>query len=252
MNWYQRSAYESLVSNQPGRGEVEIFRISNGVRPNFKVMTRLNFDGVTVPAAPGNYGNILDCTWLSIAGGGSFGAKLMFSNPAVDSSVLYGLGLRVRSNYAGAKVVGLNVSVSANVANAGQLIGGQFYMDTGAYAITTSLACCALYCKTRNAAANPNVTSSLWVDDGATVKPSTSYMIDVTMNGNTITHDAVFHIYGGSKGADSLFLFDTCEQGGSFLTVTGAGGGTRAASIKVQYKIGGGAYATGYLTIFSS
>lgn len=249
MNFYQRSTYESLVANYPSRGEVEVCRIANVARPYFKFMTRVNFDGVSVPASPGNYGNTLDCTWLAIAGGGSFGAKLMFSNPAVDSSVLYGLGLRVRSNYAGAKVVGLNVSVSANVANSGQLIGGQFYMDTGAYAITTSLACCALYCKSRNAAANPNVTSSLWVDDGATVKPTTSYMVDVTMNGNTITHDGVFHIYGGSKGADSLFLFDTCEQGGSFLEVTASGGATRGARLKVQYKIGGGSYAVGYITI---
>jgi len=251
MNIYQKSTYEALFATYPGRGEVEVCRLNNRVLPYLNFRTRISFDGAAVPVTPGNYGNTLDCGWLAIKGNGSFGAKLMFSNAAVDNSVLYGLGLRCRANYAGAKVVGLNVSVSANVANAGQLIGGQFYMDTGAYAITTSLACCALYCKSRNAAANPNVTSSLWVDDGATVKPTTSYMVDVTMNGNTITHDAVFHIYGGSKGADSLFLFDTCEQGGSFLTVTGAGGATRAARVKVQYKIGGGAYATGYMSLYT-
>ena len=250
MNFYQRSTYESLVANYPGRGEVELVRINNTANPYFKHMTRVNFDGVTPPATPGNYGNTLDCTWLAIKGNNSFGAKLMFSNTATDSSVLYGLGLRTRSYYAGAKAICFNAAASAGVDNSGQLIAGQFYMQTGGKTVAASLPCTALYCKSVLDAACANAASAIWIDDGSTVKATTQYMVDITMNGSIQLND-VFHIYGGDPGAAHFIDFDTCDQGsGAFLSADTTAFSAVSRTYKVKCLVNG--TVTAYLSLSSN
>lgn len=168
----------------------------------------INFDGITA-SAPGNYGTVLDCTWLSIAGGSGFGAKLMFSNSA--ATVLYGFGLRCRTKYAGGIAVGLNVSASTAVANSGgvQAIQGYCQIDpTFTVAAGGTNACTALYGKTLNKATNAAVCSALWVDEGSTVKATTHYLVDLTLNGGAIALDSIFHVYAGTQTAALLFSLE--------------------------------------------
>jgi len=211
----------------------------------------ISFDGVVPPAAAGNYGQTLDCTWLAIdpGSGGSFGAKLMFSNTDTSGYVLYGLGLRSRSAAASAISVGLNVSASSAVAASGQLMGGQFYLqNSGAYTIVGTYESTALYCKSWLAAACSPSASALWIDDQSTTKATAQYMVDITMNGD-IELDDVFHIYGGDPGADTFIDFDTCDQGtGAFVVATGAvGGATRSHSIKCRVN----GSTVGYLSLYT-
>jgi len=212
--------------------------------------SKISFDGIVPTAAAGNYGSTLDCTWLSIdpGSGGSFGAKLMFSNTDTSGYALYGLGLRCRTAAASAIAVGLNVSASAAVASSGQLLGGQFYLqNSGSYTIAGTYESTALYCKSwLDAACSPSA-SALWIDDESDTKATSQYMVDITMNG-TIELDDVFHIYGGDPGADTFIDFDTCDQGtGAFVVATGAGGATRSHSIKC--KVNGS--TVGYLSLYT-
>ena len=211
----------------------------------------ISFDGVIPPAAAGNYGQTLDCTWLAIdpGSGGSFGAKLMFSNTDTSGYCLYGLGLRSRSAAASAISVGLNVSASSAVASSGQVIGGQFYLqNSSTYTIVGVAESTALYCKSWLDAACSPIASSLWIDDESDTKATAQYMVDITMNG-TIEIDDVFHIYGGAPGADTFIDFDTCDQGtGAFVVATASGGGTRSHSIKCRVN----GSTVGYLSLYTS
>jgi hypothetical protein len=211
----------------------------------------ISFDGVVPPADAGNYGQTLDCTWLAIdpGSGGSFGAKLMFSNTDTSGYVLYGVGIRCRSAAASAKVVGLNVSASAAVASSGQVIGGQFYLqNSGSYTIVGGggYPSAALYCKSWLAAACDKA-SALWIDDESTTKATTAYMVDITMNG-TVEIDNVFHIYGGDPGADTFIDFDTCDQGaGAFVKAIASGGETRSHRIKCTVN----GSTVGYMSLYT-
>ena len=211
----------------------------------------LDFSSITTPADAGNYGSTLNCGWVAIdpGSGGSFGAKLMFSNTDTSGYVLYGLGLRCRSYAASAKVVGLNVSASAAVVASGQVIGGQFYLqNSGSYTIVGGggYPSAALYCKSWLAAACDKA-SALWIDDESSVKPTTQYMVDITMNGSTEV-DKVFHIYGGDPGADTFIDFDTCDQGaGAFVVATGSGGATRSHRIKCTVN----GSTVGYMSLYT-
>jgi hypothetical protein len=199
----------------------------------------ISFSGLTCPAGAGNYGQVLDCSWVDVdpGSGGSFGAKLMFSNTDTSGYVLYGLGLRCRSAAASAKVVGFNVSASAAVASSGQVIGGQFYLqNSGSYTIVGGggYPSTALYCKSWLAAACDKA-SALWIDDESSTKATTQYMVDITMNGSALIDD-VFHIYGGDPGATNLFNFDTCNQGAGAFCVPGATvAGTPSVKLKCKF-----------------
>lgn len=210
----------------------------------------INFDGITPPAGAGNYGQVLDCTWLGIdpGSGGSFGAKLMFSNIDTSGYILYGFGLRCRTAAASAIAVGLNVSASAAVASSGQVIGGQFYLqNSGSYTIVGTYESTALYCKSWLAAACGPSASALWIDDESSVKATAQYMVDITMNGS-VEIDKVFHIYGGDPGADTFIDFDTCDQGaGAFVTATSSGGATR--SHKIKCTVNGS--TVGYMSLYT-
>lgn len=211
----------------------------------------LDFSSITAPASAGNYGNTINSGWVSIdpGSGGSFGAKLMFSNTDTSGYVLYGFGLRCRSAAASAKVVGLNVSASAAVASSGQVIGGQFYLqNSGSYTIVggSGYPSAALYCKSWLTAACDKA-SALWIDDESTTKPTTQYMVDITMNGSTEV-DKVFHIYGGDPGADTFIDFDTCDQGaGAFVVATASGGATRSHRIKCTVN----GSTVGYMSLYT-
>ena len=210
----------------------------------------IKFDGIVSPADAGNYGQTLDCTWLAIdpGSGGSFGAKLMFSNVDTSGYTLHGLGLRSRSAAAGAISVGLNVATSAAVAASGQLFGGQFYLqNSGSYTIVGTYESTALYCKSWLQASCGPSASALWIDDESSVKATAQYMVDITMNGS-IEIDKVFHIYGGDPGADSFIDFDTCDQGaGAFVVATAAGGATRSHKIKCTVN----GTTVGYMSLYT-
>jgi len=211
----------------------------------------ISFDGVSPPADAGNYGSTLNCTWLGIdpGSGGSFGAKLMFSNTDTSGYCLYGLGLRCKTAAATAIAVGLNVSGSAGVASSGYVHGGQFYLqNSGLLTIAGTAPSTALYCKSwLDAACSPSA-SALWIDDESDTKATTQYMVDITMNG-TIELDDVFHIYGGDPGADTFIDFDLCDQGtGAFVLATASGGGTRSHRIKC--KVNGS--TVGYLSLYTT
>lgn len=211
----------------------------------------INFDGIVPPTAAGNYGQTLDCTWLGIdpGSGGTFGAKLMFSNIDTSGYVLYGLGLRCRSAAASAKVVALNVAASAAVASSGQVMGGEFYLqNSGSYTIVggSGYPSTALHVKSVLAAACDSA-SALWIDDESTTKPTTQYMVNITMNGSTEV-DKVFHIYGGDPGADTFIDFDTCDQGaGAFVVATASGGATRSHRIKCTVN----GSTVGYMSLYT-
>jgi len=216
---------------------------------------RISLDSVVSPVGAGNYGVALDCGWLAIdpGSGGSFGAKLMFSNVDASGYALYGLGLRCRSYAASAKVVALNVSGSAAVASSGQVMGGEFYLqNSGTYTIVGGggFPSTALHVKSWLLAACSPAASALWIDDESTTKATLQYMVDITMNG-TIQPDGVFHIYGGDPGAAQLFLFDTCDQGSGHFFENEASSGTSAARIRVKYRAAGGSYTQGYISVNS-
>lgn len=221
------------------------------IRGTTSTLGGLDFSSITTPAAAGNYGNTINSGWVAIdpGSGGSFGAKLMFSNTDTSGYVLYGLGLRCRSAAASAKVVGLNVSASAAVASSGQVIGGQFYLqNSGSYTIVggSGYPSTALYCKSWLTAACDKA-SALWIDDESSTKPTTQYMVDITMNGSTEV-DKVFHIYGGDPGADTFIDFDTCDQGaGAFVTATASGGATRSHRIKCTVN----GSTVGYMSLYT-
>lgn len=212
----------------------------------------ISFDGVVPPTAAGNYGQTLDCGWLAIdpGSGGTFGAKLMFSNIDTSGYVLYGLGLRCRSYAASAKAVAFNCSASASVASSGQVMGGEFYLqNSGSYTINDpgGLPSTALHVKSWLAAACSQTASALWIDDQSTTKATTQYMVDITMNGD-VEIDKVFHIYGGDPGADTFIDFDTCDQGaGAFVVATGSGGATRSHRIKCTVN----GSTVGYLSLYT-
>jgi hypothetical protein len=210
---------------------------------------KITMTGQSVTGA-GNYGNTLNTDWIALdpGSGGTFGAKLMFSNVDTSGYILYGLGLRCRSAAASAIAVGLNVSASAAIASAGQCIGGQFYLqNSGSYTIVGTYESTALYCKSVLAAACSPSASALWVDDESTTKATAQYMIDITMNGS-VEIDKVFHIYGGDPGADTFIDFDTCDQGaGAFVTATASGGATR--SHKIKCTVNGS--TVGYMSLYT-
>jgi hypothetical protein len=210
----------------------------------------ISFDGVSPPAAAGNYGQTLDCTWLAVdpGSGGSFGAKLMFSNTDTSGYTLYGFGLRCRSYAASAVAVALNVSASAAVASSGQLIGGEFYLqNSSTFTIVGANQSTALHVKSWLAADCSPSASALWIDDESTTKATTQHMVDITMNG-TIELDTVFHIYGGDPGADTFIHFDTCDLGtGAFVTSTASGGATRSYKIKCKVN----ASTTAYMSLYT-
>lgn len=200
----------------------------------------INFDGVVPPADAGNYGQTIDCGWLAVdpGSGGSFGAKLMFSNTDTSGYTLYGLGLRCRSYAAQANAVCFNASASAAVASSGFLMGGEFYLqNSSTYTINDAggLPSCALHVKSWLAAACSQTASALWIDDESSTKATTQYMVNITMNGSA-TIDDVFHIYGGDPGASFLFDFDTCDQGaGAFLTAGSTVAGTPSVKLKCKF-----------------
>lgn len=201
----------------------------------------INFDGVVPPSDAGNYGQTLDCTWLAIdpGSGGSFGAKLMFSNTDQSGYTLYGLGIRCRSYYAQANAVALNVAASAAVASSGQLMAGEFYLqNSGSYTIndTDGLPSCALHVKSWLAAACTQAASALWIDDESSTAATGGHrMVDITMNGSALITD-VFHIYGGDPGASFLFNFDTCDQGaGAFCTPGATVAGNPSVKLKCKF-----------------
>jgi len=213
----------------------------------------INFDGVVPPAGAGNYGQTLDCTWLAVdpGSGGSFGAKLMFSNTDTSLNPLYGLGLRCRSYAAGAIAVGLNVSASAAIASSGQLLGGQFYLqNSGSYTIVGVYESTALYCKSWLTAACSPSASALWIDDESSTKATAQYMVDITMNGS-VEIDNVFHIYGGDPGADTFINFDTCDQGtGAFVAANTTAVASLTNTHRIKCLVNG--TTTGYIHLFSN
>lgn len=203
-------------------------------------------------ADAGNYGATLNTGWIALdpGSGGTFGAKLMFSNVDASGYVLYGLGLRCRSYATSAVAVGLNVSASAAVAASGQLIGGEFYLQNSGLFTIDDLGgkpSTALHVKSWLGAACSQSASALWIDDESSTKASSQYMVDITMNGS-VEIDKVFHIYGGDPGADSFIDFDTCDQGtGSFVTATASGGATRSHSIKCTVN----GSTVGYMSLYT-
>lgn len=211
---------------------------------------RISFDSITTETAAGNYGATLDSTWIAIdpGSGGSFGAKLMFSNTDTSGYVLYGLGLRSRSLAASAISVGLNVSASSAVIASGQLIGGEFYLqNSGTYTIVGAYQSAALHVKSSLAAACSPSASALWIDDESSTKATAQHMVDITMNGS-IELDTVIRIYGGDPGADTFIDFNTCDQGtGAFVTATASGGATR--SHKIKCKVNGS--TVGYMSLYT-
>jgi len=215
----------------------------------------INFDGVVPPAAAGNYGQTLDCTWLAVdpGSGGTFGAKLMFSNTDTSGYVLYGLGLRCRSYYAGAKVVGLNVSGSSAVIASGQVMGGEFYLQSAASLTIVGgggFPSTALHVKSWLLAACSPAASALWIDDESDTKATSQYMVDITMNGS-IEIDRVFHIYGGDPGADTFIDFDTCDQGtGAFVAANTTAVGSLTNTHRIKCLVNG--TTTGYIHLFSN
>lgn len=182
----------------------------------------INFDDMVPPADAGNYGQTLDCTWLAVdpGSGGSFGAKLMFSNTDTSGYTLYGLGLRCRAHAASAVAVGLNIGVSATAASASQIKGmDSFISNSGSYTLvgSASVPSCAGHFKSTMAAA-AGAVHVLWIDDESTTKPTVFNMVNITMNGSALV-DNVFKVYGGDPGATNLFNFEACNQGaGAFLT----------------------------------
>ena len=215
----------------------------------------------TVPTG-GNYGatlntvtksgDVLTNGWYSVAGaaGGAFGAKLMFSNTGLTTTVMYGFGLRARTSVAGSRAVTLNVSGSAAVALSGQVMGGEFYLqNSGLFTIADpdGHPSCALHVKSWLTAACADTASALWIDDESTTKATTQYMVNITMNGD-VEIDKVFHIYGGDPGADTFIDFDTCDQGaGAFVVATASGGATR--SHKIKCTVNGS--TAGYLSLYT-
>ena len=209
----------------------------NGIKFGASCPRGIVFDGIVPPAGAGNYGQTLDCTWLAIdpGSGGSFGAKLMFSNTDQSGYTLYGLGLRCRTYYAQANAVCFNASASAAVANSGFLMGGEFYMQSASSMTINDaggLPSCALHVKSWLLAACSQTASALWIDDESDTKATTQYMVDITMNGSALI-DNVFHIYGGDPGASFLFNFDTCNQGAGAFCIPGA---TVAGTPNVKLK----------------
>lgn len=212
----------------------------------------IHFATSTVTDA-GNWGVTLNSGWISVdpTTGGSFGAKLMFSNVDTSLNPLSGLGLRCRSYETGAIAIGLNVSASAAHAGAGQLLGGQFYLqNSSTYTIAGVFESTALYCKSwLDAACSPSA-SALWIDDESDVKATTQYMVDITMNG-TIEIDKVFHIYGGDPGADTFIDFDTCDQGtGAFVAANTTAVGSLTNTHRIKCTVNGS--TVGYLHLFSN
>jgi hypothetical protein len=222
-----------------------------------KATSESTFGKITIapastPAGAGNYGNALNTDWIAIdpGSGGSFGAKLMFSNTDASGYCLYGVGIRCRSYETGAIAVGLNVSASAAHASAGQLIGGQFYLqNSGSYTIDGAYESTALYAKSWLTAACAPIASALWIDDESSTKATLQYMVDITMNG-TVEPDAVFHIYGGDPGADRFIIFEACDQGaGKFVEADSTDGADLTSFYKVKCTVG---TTTAYLHLFTA
>ncbi|HEY6021344.1 MAG TPA: hypothetical protein VIY48_16005 [Candidatus Paceibacterota bacterium] len=213
---------------------------------------KMTFAPSKTDADAGNYGATLNTSWIELdpGSGGSFGAKLMFSNADTSGYTLYGLGIRCRANAAQANAVGLNVSASAAAANSGQIMAGEFYLqNSGSFTIndTGGLPSTALHVKSWLAAACSQVASALWVDDESSTKATTQYMVNITMNGS-VEIDKVFHIYGGDPGADTFIDFDTCDQGaGAFVAATASGGATRSHRIKCTVN----GSTVGYMSLYT-
>jgi hypothetical protein len=215
---------------------------------------KLTFASLKTDAGAGNYGATINTGWLELdpGSGGTFGAKLMFSNADTSLNPLYGLGIRCRSNETGAIAVGLNVSGSANHAAAGQILTGEFYLqNAGSNTIVGVYQSSALHVKSwLDAACHPRA-SALWIDDESDVAADIQDMVDITMNG-TIEIDNVFHIYGGDPGADTLFNFEVCDTGtGAFLTAdsTALSGLTGSYKIKCKVIDGQGNVTVAYLRL---
>lgn len=206
----------------------------------------------STPTGAGNYGCALNTSWIAIdpGSGGSFGAKLMFSNTDASGYTLYGVGIRCRAYETSAIAVGLNVSASAAHADSGQLMGGEFYLqNSSTYTITGVYQSTALHVKSWLTAACSPGASALWIDDESTTKATLQYMVDITMNGS-VEPDAVFHIYGGDPGADRFIIFDTCDQGaGAFVAADSTDGADLTSSYKVKCTVG---TTTAYLHLFTA
>lgn len=211
-----------------------------------KATTESTFGKITIapastPTGAGNYGCALNTSWIAIdpGSGGSFGAKLMFSNTDASGYALYGLGLRCRSYETGAIAVGFNCSASAAHAGAGQLLGGEFYLqNSGSFTIAGVYQSSALHVKSWLTADCSPRASALWVDDESSTKATVQDMVDITMNGSALI-DNVFHIYGGDPGATNLFHFDTCDQGaGAFVIADATALSTLTSNYKIKVKIG--------------
>jgi hypothetical protein len=214
--------------------------------PFFNTEKSLTFAPRTIADA-GNYGNTINTGWVALdpGSGGTFGAKLMFSNVDTSGYTVYGLGLRCRTYYAGAVGIALNVSGSSAVIASGTVIGGQFFLQAlTPYTIlstnaTGSAENTALYAKTVLTCAVDPIASCLWIDDLSTVKATVQYMMDITMNGSIQLTD-VFHIYGGDPGAANLFDFDTCNQGsGAFIKADATAFSGLTASFSVKCLVNG-------------
>lgn len=217
--------------------------------PFFDTTKSLTFAPATIVDS-GNYGNTINTGWVALdpGSGGTFGAKLMFSNVDVSSGTVYGLGLRCRSYYAGAVGIALNVSASSAVIDSGAMTGGQFFLQAltpyTILGVPTALApgsaeSTALYAKTVLTCAVDPIASCLWLDDLSTVKATAQYMVDITMNGS-VQLDDVFHIYGGDPGSANLFSFDTCNQGsGAFIKADATAFSGLTASFSVKCLVNG-------------
>lgn len=211
----------------------------NGLKFGASCPRGIVFDGIVPPADAGNYGQTLDCTWLAIdpGSGGSFGAKLMFSNVDTSGYVLYGLGLRCRAHAASAIAVGLNIGVSATAASASQIKGLDcFISNSSTYTLvgSTAVPSCAGHFKSTFAAACA-AAHVLWIDDESSTKPTVFNMVNITMNGS-VQLDNVFKIYGGDPGAAFLFNFEACDQGaGAFLTAGATVAGTPNVKLKCKF-----------------
>jgi hypothetical protein len=210
----------------------------NGIKFGASCPRGIVFDGIVPPASAGNYGQTLDCTWLAVdpGSGGSFGAKLMFSNTDTSGYTLHGLGLRCRAHAANI-AIGLNIGVSATAANVVQLKGLDcFISNSSSYTIvgTTANPSVAGHFKTTFAAACA-ASHVLWIDDESTTKPTVFNMVNVTMNGSALV-DNVFKIYGGDPGATNLFNFEACNQGaGAFLTEGSTVAGTPNVKLRCVF-----------------
>lgn len=232
--------------------EVKAFAYNSTTPVSMRMSIPISFDSITPETAAGNYGATLNCGWLGIdpGSGGTFGAKLMFSNIDTSGYVLYGLGLRCRTAAASAKAVAFNCSGSAAVASSGQVMGGEFYLqNSGSYTIVggAGYPSTALHVKSWLAAACSPAASALWIDDESSTKATAQYMVDITMNGS-VEIDKVFHIYGGDPGADTFIDFDTCDQGaGAFVVATASGGATRSHRIKCTVN----GSTVGYMSLYT-